>query len=56
MIKNVRKWAGSPRTYSDELKEKVLMTIIEEGIGATEGKIRFGIKNESAIRNWINKY
>lgn len=56
MIKKVRKRTGSPRTYSDEFKEKVLMTIIEEGIGATEAKNRFGIKNESTIRNWINKY
>ena len=56
MIKKKRKSVGSPRTYSEELKQKVLKTIIEEGIGASEAAKRFGIKNESSIRNWINKY
>ena len=56
MIKKVRKRIGSPRTYSDELKQKVLNAIIREGIGASEAARRFGIKNESSIRNWINQY
>ncbi len=56
MIKKVRKRVGSPRTYSDELKQKVLNAIIREGIGASEAAHRFGIKNESSIRNWVSKY
>ena len=46
----------SPRVYSEALKQKVLRTILEEGIGPSEAAHRFGIKNESSVRNWINKY
>jgi len=46
----------SPRVYSDSLKQKVLRTILEEGIGPSEAAHRFGIKNDSSVRNWINKY
>ena len=56
MIKKLRKHIGSPRVYSDELKQKVLNAIIREGIGASEAAERFGIKNESSVRNWINQY
>lgn len=56
MIKKVRKRTGSPRTYSDEFKQKVLRAIIEEGIMPTEIVRRFGVKNESTVRNWVNKY
>lgn len=46
----------SPRQYPEELKQKVLESMIVEGIGASEAAIRFGITSESTIRNWINKY
>lgn len=56
MIKKVRKRTSSPRTYSDEFKQKILQAIIEEGLRPTEIVRRFGVKNESTVRNWINKY
>ena len=56
MIKKVRKRTSSPRTYSDEFKQKVLQAIIEDGLMPTEIVRRFGVKNESTVRNWINKY
>ena len=56
MIKKVRKRTGSPRTYSDEFKQKVLRAIIDDGLMPTEIVRRFGVKNESTVRNWINKY
>jgi len=56
MIKKVRKRIGSPRTYSEEFKQKILRAIIEDGLMPTEIVRRFGVKNESTVRNWINKY
>lgn len=56
MIKKVRKSKGTRRIYSDAFKQKVLNAIITEGIMPTEAKRRFGITNESTIRNWIIKY
>ena len=56
MIKKVRKQTGSRRTYSEEFKQKILRVIIEDGLMPTEIARRFGIKNESTIRNWVNKY
>lgn len=56
MIKKVRKSKGTSRIYSDAFKQKVLNAIITEGIMPTEAKRRFGITNESTIRNWIIKY
>ena len=56
MIKKVRKRTGSPRTYSEEFKQKILRAIIEDGLMPTEIVRRFGVKNESTVRNWINKY
>jgi transposase-like protein len=56
MIEKVRKRTSSPRTYSDEFKQKVLRAIIDDGLMPTEIVRRFGVKNESTVRNWINKY
>ena len=33
-----------------------MQAIIEEGLRPTEIVRRFGVKNESTVRNWINKY
>ena len=56
MIEKVRKRIGSPRVYSEGLKQKVLNAIIRKGIAASEAAQRFGVKNESSVRNWINQY
>lgn len=56
MIKKIRKRTVSPRTYSDEFKQKILEVMIEDGLMPTEAARRFGVKNESTIRNWVNKY
>jgi transposase-like protein len=56
MIPQKRKRNGKPRQYPEELKQRVLQTIIQEGIGASDAAIRFGISRESTVRNWINSY
>jgi transposase-like protein len=44
------------REYSEEFKRKVLHVMSTEGIYPTEACRRFGITNESTVRNWIKKY
>ena len=55
MIEKVRKRTSSLISYSDEFKQKVLRAIIENELMPTEIVRRFGVKNESTVRNWANK-
>jgi len=42
--------------YSEEFKQKVIRVVLTEGIYATEASRRFGITNESTVRNWLGRY